>query len=153
MNEITYQREYCDDVDDSWVALFNAHYEEIAWNKSKIPLRPNLKKYASMEANGAMVCYTARQDEKIIGYAVWFITEHPHYQDTKMAMNDIIYIAKEKRGSMTGIKLLEYSENKLKGLGVQTIGLHIKKVFDWGKVAERIGYECVESTYQKWVGD
>ena len=75
-----------------------------------------------------------------------------HYQDTLMAMNDIIYIAKEKRGSMTGIKLLEYSEKELKQFGVQTIGLHIKKVFDWGRVAERIGYECVESTYQKWIG-
>ena len=132
--------------------MFNAHYEEIAWNKDKIPLRPDLKKYAAMEATGMMKCYTAREYGKIIGYAVWFILHHMHYQDTLMAMNDIIYIAKEKRGSMTGIKLLEYSEKELKQFGVQTIGLHIKKVFDWGRVAERIGYECVESTYQKWIG-
>ena len=150
---ITFQQEYCEDVSQDWLDLFNAHYEEIAWNQTRIPLRPDLKKYAAMETAGMLKCYTARDEGKIVGYSVWFILNHMHYQDTVMAMNDIHYLAKDKRGSMVGIELLQYAEEKLKGCGEQTLGLHIKKVFDWGRIAERIGYECTESTYQKWIGE
>jgi GNAT superfamily N-acetyltransferase len=140
-------------LDDSWKEIFQEHYEEIAWNKDKIKLDPDYEKYRLLDSKGMLKVYTAREDGILIGYSVWFLVWHMHYKSTLKAMNDILYLKKEYRGGMLGVRLLQYSEEKLKGLGVHTIGLHIKKSFDWGKMAEKLGFEPIETMYDKWIGD
>jgi len=150
---ITYQEESFYNVDDTWKVLFEKHYQEIAWKKDKIKLNVDYKKYESIFKLGQLKIYTAREDGLIIAYAWWFVITHLHYMDCMKAMNDVLYVDPDKRGGRTGIKLIQFSELELKKLGVHTIGMHIKKSFDWGIVAERLGYEPVETLYEKFVGE
>jgi len=157
---ISYQEEYFDviktpikDVDLMWYDLFKKHYNEIAWNKDLIPLDPDWEKYIKMGELGFIKIYTARENGLLVGYAIWLVAPSMHYKTTKKALNDILYVDPDKRGGRTGINLIKYSEKMLKELGCKTIGMHIKEVFNWGNVAERLGYEKIESLYEKWVGD
>lgn len=150
---ITYQEENADNIGQDWIDLFIKHYEEIAWRKDKIKLNPDLDKYKIICDRGLMKVYTAREDGTLIGYAVWLVAPNLHYKDSIKAMNDILYVDPAKRGGKTGLSLIKFSEMKLKDLGVHSIGLHIKKSFDWGNVAERMGFECTESNYEKYIGD
>lgn len=149
---VTFQEEGFASVDEHFFDLFRQHYEEIAWRKDKIKLNPDMDKYKAMADNGMAKMYTAREDGAIVGYAIWFLVKHLHYKDTLKAMNDILYVAPEKRGGMLGMNLIRYSEQELIKHGVHTVGLHIKKSFDWGYVAERMGFEPVETLYEKYVG-
>lgn len=148
---ITYQEEHSSTVIRDGFELFEKHYQEIAWKKDKIKLNPNYDKYNAAFDKGLMKVYTARQDEKLIGYAVWLVAPHLHYQDTIKAMNDILYVDPDKRGGSVGIQLIKFSEKMLKEIGVNSIALHIKKSFDWGNVAVKMGYECTESNFEKYI--
>jgi GNAT superfamily N-acetyltransferase len=152
VNEITFQEEGFDAVDEHFFDLFQQHYEEIAWRKDKIKLNPDMEKYKLLADQGLAKMYTARENGELIGYAIWFIVRHMHYKNTLKAMNDILYVAPEKRGGMLGVNLIRHCENELIRLGVHTIGMHIKKSLDWGYIAERMGFEPVETLYEKYVG-
>lgn len=132
--------------------LFIKHWEEIAWRKDKISLAPDESIYASMEAKGIFKLYTARKEGKLVGYACWFVSPLLHYKTTLGALNDVIYIDPSCRGK-TGIQLIRFSEVELKKLGVQVLSLHIKECLNWGPLAQRIGFEHTEATWNKWIGD
>ena len=150
---ITYQQESYDDVDEQWFAMFEKHYQEIAWKKDRIKLKPDYEKYKKMHDMGFIKIYTVRDEGQLLGYAIWFVMFNLHYSDTLKAMNDILYIDQAKRHGRLGINLIKYCETELKKLGAHTIGMHIKHSFDWGNMAERLGYEPVETLYEKWIGD
>lgn len=134
--------------------LFEEHYREIAWKTDKIPLEPDYDGYLMMEKADRLRCYTARDAlGQLVGYSIWFLIRgHLHYRGTHYAHNDIVYISPEHRGGI-GIKLLKFSEEQLKDAGIHVLSLHIKTSFNWGPMAERLGYEHTEVGYNKWVGD
>jgi len=133
--------------------LLNAHYKEIAWRQDKIVLEPDFNRYLRIEEAGQLVVHTARTEEGLLkGYAIWLITPHLHYKSVLTAVNDIVYLAPEERGGIGG-PFLTYAEAELKKLKVQLVSLHIKKMLDWSPLAPRLGFENVESTHLKWIGD
>jgi L-amino acid N-acyltransferase YncA len=140
------------DVYAEAIPLLIAHYEEIAWNKDKIQLDPDLERYKMLERQGKLKIYTLRNDEgRLVGYAAWLVLAHLHYKSTLCAANDVIYVAPAARG-IAGTRLLKFSEAELRKLGVQVLGLHIKTVLNWGPLAECLKYERTESNYHKWIG-
>lgn len=149
-----FQEETIDDVlAGEYKALFEKHYHEIAWQPDAIPLKPDYEMYGKLNKLGIVVNYAVREEGKLLGYAVWIVKTHMHYTTTLFAKNDILYIDPDFRGSMLGIRLLQFCEEELKKRGVKVLSLHIKKVFDWGRVVERLGYENVETSYCKLIGD
>lgn len=133
--------------------LVDAHYHEIAWRKDKIPLDPDYEKYAAGAASGAIRIFTARQGGMLVGYAVFIVGPHLHYRQTVWAMNDVLYVTQGRRGYAAGTKLLRHAESALKATGAHVVGLHIKDKADFGPLAKRLGFERVESNWQKWTGD
>lgn len=132
--------------------LLKLHYEEIAWRQDKVPLDVNWSTYQTFDKLSLVLCFTGRVGGKLFAYSAYFLTENPHYQSTKWAKNDVIFVHPEHRGG-AGIKLLKYAEEELVALGVSVISYHVKKCLDWGPLAERLGYEAVEMNYLKWVGE
>lgn len=133
-------------------ALFEAHYREIAWMQDKVPLDPDYGRYEAMARAGVVRIFTARRDGELIGYAVFIVNPHLHYQSTRWAMNDVLYVAPGSRGYRAGSKLLKHVESVLRADGVKVMGLHIKDSLNWGPLARLLGYERVESSWQKWIG-
>jgi len=152
MSNFIIQRESIADMVMEAQPLLSLHYEEIAWRKDKIKLEPDWDQYARMELMGNLIGYSGRVGGKLKGYAVFFVRPHLHYRNTLQAINDIIFIHPSHRKGRSGIAMIQFAEEDLKSIGVQLISYHIKRVLDWGPMAERLGYEEVETSHWKWVG-
>ena len=147
-----FKRETLDTAFNDAIPLLMAHYEEIAWNKDKIPLDINFEAYLKLEKAGILIVFTARQGFDLAGYSVFFVNTSPHYNSTKYAINDVIFVKPEFRGT-TGLKFAKFCEAELKTMSVKVITYHIKDKFDWSPALVRIGYEKMESILSKWIGD
>ena len=127
--------------------LITKHWNEIAHYKD-VPLDPDYDLYLKMQEMGLLRSYSARDtDNKLIGYAVYFVKGHAHYKSTLFAQEDIIYVDPERRGM--GLFLLKYADEELKKIGVKVVTHHIKYSHDWSKAAERLGYEKTDMILMK----
>lgn len=126
------------------------HWEEIAHNKSLIPLDPDWEKYKQLEAAGMLSVTTARDDVgALVGYQVYLITPHLHYRSSMTAMSDILYLAPEHRQGRLGINLMKHAEQELRNRNVQRVMQNVKLSNDWGRILERLGYKAFERIYAK----
>ena len=117
------------------------HYEELALHKDAIPLKPDFERYYSLESKKQLKVFTLRTDEKVlIGYAVFIIGPMLHYKSTICAVNDLLYIKKEYRQGVTGIKFIKYCESKIKEHGAHKITWHIKESNNFFPILKRMGY-------------
>ncbi len=135
---IEYKIERIQDIYDEMLPILKAHYLEIAHYKD-IRFEPNVAEYYKMEDNGICKTYTARENNELIGYAVFFVRNNLHYKSSLQAYQDIIYISKEKRGF--GRYFIKWCDDRLRELGVDVVYHHIKFAHDWSKLLEVMGYE------------
>ena len=151
--DIKYQREDLYKIKDEISNLLQGHWEEIALNKEKIKLNPDWDAYSALYESGKLGIYTARKNNKLIGYFVVIANSNPHYKDHLFAVNDIIYLVPEHRKGFVGIKLIKYAEKDLKNFGVSvfTINTKVHKPFD--SVLERLGFNLIERVYSKYIGE
>lgn len=132
---------------DEIAPLSEAHYKEIA-HYQDIPLNPDLMKYEMLERGGVLRTFTMRTDTgELVGYAIFIVQHNLHYKDSLQAIQDVIFLRKENRG--TGGNLIKYCDNKLRVEGVQVVYQHVKFSHDFGPLLERMGYHLVEKIYGK----
>lgn len=129
--------------------LLDDHWEEIALNKDTIKLNPDWEKYATLDANGLLRVFTARNDGKLIGYFVVILSVSLHYSDHVFAHNDIIFLAKGSRKGMTGVKLIKYAEKHLTQEGVKQLFINTKRHQPFDPILERLKFCEVEKVYAK----
>lgn len=129
--------------------LLDDHWEEIALNKDTIKLNPDWKKYALLDAHNMLRVFTARDDGKLIGYFVVIVETALHYSDHVFAHNDIIFLAKEYRRGMTGVKLIKYAEKCLAQEGVKQLFINTKRHQPFDPILERLKFNEVEKVYAK----
>lgn len=142
-----FSRELIADCLEEAKPLLEDHYEEIAHFKS-IPLDPDYDQYLELEKMGIVRCFVARNNEgAMIGYATFFVRRNIHYKSSLQSVQDIIYINPSYRGQ--GGKFLLWCDEQLKAEGVQVNYHHIKSAHNWGKMAERMGYELIDLIYGK----
>lgn len=149
MSKVTFQRESLTDVLDECSDLIYDHWEDIALDQENIKLDPDWDAYSMAEDSGRLVIVTARDQNELVGYSVYFVTMNMHYRLLMTADSDIFWLAKDRRKGMTGIKLIKASEKILKELGVMRILSKVKIHKDVGKVFERLGYTPIERVYSK----
>mgnify|MGYP003345974306 FL=1 len=68
----------CEDIKE----LIKLHYEEIAVNKDVIPLDPDWDNYKNLCDKNILMIITARDEGRLVGYSIFFITNHLHYKST-----------------------------------------------------------------------
>lgn len=134
------------------MGLWPAHWAEIAADKDKISLDPDLAEYAEMERRGKLHVITARKGGELVGYSVWIVGPLLHYRTVLAAKNDIYWLRPDCRKGFAGVRLFIESEKHLKSLGV-------KKLFSatkvWRLVAQifnRLGWVETERCYCKFIG-
>lgn len=150
--QITFGRETVASVWDEIQPLLRQHYDELTWRKEKFTLDPDRERYLALETAGRLRVYSMRRDGILVGYSCYLVSPALHYKGVLMAVNDVLYVSPEERG-LEPIKFMRWCEKELKNDGVQCITLHIKKSMNWGRLAERMGYEVVETNHLKWIGD
>lgn len=146
---ITYQEEIVTDhLINEIDPLINSHYDEISLFKD-IELDPDYNKYKLLSQISKLKIYTARDDGELIGYAIYMVDYNIHYKKSLQAVQDILYMRPDKRKGRIGIKLIEFSEVKLKSLGVELIHQHIKVDHDFSPVLEKRDYKWAEKILVK----
>jgi len=151
---IIYREERAEDLVDEIKLHIHNHWEEVEQYKDKIKLNPDFNKYIELDNLGMLHVVTARreQDLKLIGYFISVIMPPLHHKDHLFAVSDIIYIAPEYRGKLLGLKLIKYTEKKLKEKGVSVLNITMKTHASFEKILERIDFNKQEITYTKYIG-
>lgn len=134
--------------------LFYGHYFEASADLS-VPLEVNWPLYEQLEQSNLEVCVVARRDSVAVGYAVYFIVPHLHY-DQLVAENDVFYLAPEERRGDMGMRLFRHAEQLLRERGVDEMLARVKKHVkpgrgrsDLGPMFEHLGYRPIETVFRK----
>lgn len=150
---ITYQVEDWADCWQEMSGLWQAHYEEVALNRDKIRLDPDLDAYHTLNANGQLHVVTVRENGALIGYHIAFVRPHIHYRTSLSAYSDVYYVKPEHRKGMVGVKLFIETEKFLKQRGVERLYTGTKMSKDMAAIFERLGWREVERQFSKYIGD
>ena len=130
--------------------LLTKHWEEIAGNKDKIKLCPDVSKYIHLQEAGVLKNICAYKDEKLIGYCVMFVQPHLHYAEDLYAYVDVIYVDKEYRNTSVGIRLIKETEEYARSLNVSVLTYHTKPAHAViEKVLAKLNYKHIENIFGK----
>ena len=128
------------------IPLLQEHYDEIAQFKD-IPLKPDFLRYDAIEKAGALRVYTARDDGRLVGYAIFIVGPHLHYKTSLQAVQDVLFLTEKLRRGLSGLKFIKWCDKMLASDGVQVVCQHVKKARDFGKVLLRLGYRHADTLY------
>lgn len=144
---VSFKRENVKRIWDDLQALLPAHYEELAPYKD-VPLDPDKDFFVKADEAGLIRVFAARENKALVGYAVYFVRQDIHYKSVKLAQQDLLFVAPERRGRF-GIRFIRWCEEQLKGEGVRLVMCHAKVHNDFGAVFERMGYKPVDTIYYR----
>jgi len=128
--------------------LLYDHWQEIARHKDAIKLEPIWELYYELQDRNCLVVVTFRDEDKLVGYIVTFVSRHPHYRSLVIGQNDIIYIDPAYRKGTHAYRLIKFSNEVLKEAGVMKITMHLKIKHDFGSLLQRIGFKPIECIYE-----
>ena len=126
--------------------LFSEHWNEINLYED-IPLDPDFELYKKLDEMKLIRVFTARDDGKLVGYCVYAVASDRQHKNTIQAVQDLLFITKEKRGF--GMDFIKWCDDMLKKEGVEVVYQHSNKDHDFGPVLERIGYKFVCRVYAR----
>lgn len=150
---ITYQVEKWEDYFRDSQQLWEEHYEEIAVQKDKMAMKPDVHLFQTMEAGGSLHILTVREKGKMVGYHITFIRPHAHYADVLCGFVDAYFISPSCRKGMVGVKLFKEAEKTMKARGVKKIFTGTKNSKNMSKIFEYLGWKPTEQLFSKWIGD
>lgn len=135
------------------MGLTHLHWEEIANNKEKINLSPDVLKYVELENSGVLknICVFSDSGE-LVGYIVALVTPHLHYMEDLFGYIDVIYVHPKHRNSSVGLRLIDQMETKLRSMGVSVVTYHVKPAHPAiSRILERKGYGHMETILGKCI--
>ena len=146
----TLQPEKLSELWDELMPLFRLHFAEISANQD-IPLEPDVAAYKTVEDAGNLRLYVARVDGRPVGYAMYFMRHNAHYASSLQAVEDILYLLPEVRGTGLGALLINYADDMLRAEGTQIVYHHAKLAHPalGNLLVKRCGYQAIETIYAK----
>jgi GNAT superfamily N-acetyltransferase len=132
--------------------FFQAHYDELATLKDKMPkVDPDLALFANLEAAGRWHVVTAREAGALVGYFWGVLMPHPHYKYVSMCSADAYYLAPDYRKAQNGILFIQFIEQSLKERGVQLLVMGTKMQRDLGVLYEMLHFTETDRVFRKWL--
>jgi hypothetical protein len=150
---ITYQVETWASYFASCQTLWVEHYDEIAGDKERMPMRPDAALFEQLERAGQLQIVTARDAGIMVGYMLFVVRPHPHYADVLCGFEDAYFMSIGSRRGTAGIKLIRESISVLKRRGVKRVFIHTKKAQDLGRILTFLGLSHSDEIYSGWIGD
>jgi hypothetical protein len=133
--------------------LWREHYDEIAGDKARMPMRPDAARFETLEAAGQLQIVVAREAGRMVGYMLFVVTPHPHYADVLCGFEDAYFLSMPYRKGWTGVRLIRESLRCLQARGVQRWFIHTKKAKDMGRILQFLGGAHADEIYSGWIGD
>jgi len=145
---VTYQTEDPAEFIEALKGVLPEHYDELCVTKD-FPLMPDYEAYGRLHVAGMLRCITVREDNELIGYAIFIVHPHLHYRSCITAFEDIYFLKKEHRKGRVGIRLFQFTEDVLKKEGVHRIIMHTKIHMDNTRLFEYLGYKLTDKLFTK----
>jgi L-amino acid N-acyltransferase YncA len=149
---ITYQIEpwgtYYRDCQQLWIE----HYDEIAVQKDRMEMKPDVASYKALEELGKLQIVVVRDDGRMVGYILSVIRPHLHYANVLCGFEDAYFLSKTHRRGMIGVKLIREAVRHMQAVGVQKVFFMTKAALDMGSIFERLGFDKTDIVYSKWIG-
>ena len=130
--------------------LLERHWDEIALKDAFGPVDIAETAYRALYECGMLHVTTARDEGRLVGYAVYFVMHNFHYKTRRVAESDVFFLLPEYRKGLVGFRLLRESDRALSGM-VDIIVNKVKAAHDCGRLFERMGYHLAEKNYMKVV--
>lgn len=129
--------------------LYNDYYKRTKAGEDVPPLDFLWERYYAIEQMGNYVLFTARRKGKLVGIAMYFLSEHLHHRGWKVAYCDGLSVHLDERGQGVGAKLVAHAEVELAKLGAQRM-IHGERSYnDKTSLFEKIGFRLSEKIYVK----
>lgn len=107
--------------------------------------------YMSMQAQDMTVFVTAREDGKLVGYAMYVITPMLHHCKYLMAVCDALVTWYTHRGQGIGRLLYEVAEKECIDRGANRIVNHHRLCYGAEPIFPKLGFKLIEHVYMKEV--
>lgn len=130
--------------------LLERHWDEIALKDAFGPVDIDENAYRALYECGMLHVTTARDEGRLVGYAVYFVMHNFHYKTRRVAESDVFFLLPEYRKGLAGFRLLREADRALSGM-VDIIVNKMKAAHDCGRLFERMGYHLAEKNYMKVV--
>lgn len=149
---ITFAVEPWAGIKDEIGPLWQRHYDEIAEDKERVPLDPDLDKYGRLAEAGCLHIVAARRGRELVGYAFVIVDTHLHYRRTLFAAFDLYWLDPAFRGGRTALRLFQAVERHLAALGVVKAIANTKLAHDHGRLFRAMGWREAERLFVKSPG-
>lgn len=127
--------------------LWQEHHDELVG--SHVRFLPDFQKYKAVEKNGNLRVFTARINNKLVGYAVFTVLPHHHRIHVIQAENTLFFITKDHRKGLLASKFIRWCEQQLFDKGVSQISMRTKVKASFGILLKRLKYQEEEVVYMK----
>lgn len=133
--------------------LLEEHHAELATYQD-VPLDPDYRLYHAADRDGSLAIYTVRTEaNELVGYAIYFVRGHYHYQSTLWAISDIVLVRREHRNLGVGTGLFEFVERDLAERGVRVVYTIAKLAHpELSMLLEAMGHQRNEVIHAKRLG-
>ncbi len=110
---------------------------------------PQKETYDALEKAGIVKVFTAREAAVLVGYAVFIVSpSHLHYPKTSWAIQDVMYVAPEKRFTFP-LRFMLYQDSSLRDDGVDLVYRHNTLHKDYSRLLLHLGYRAEEVRYYR----
>ena len=129
--------------------LLDLHWAETEPNQDTIKLDPDWAEYFRLSEAGVLKIFTARDNERLVGYCVVMVSQSIHHKDHIFAGTDVVYIHPEFRKSSTGLDLIKFAENYCEENGASIMTLNMKTSHPFDSLMLNMGFDLIERVYHK----
>ena len=118
-----------------------------------MPLQVNWVVYERLADLDRLLCITARDAGRLVGYLVFVISDSLHHAQVQVAEADVMWIRPAYRRGMLAVRMLAMAEQKLRDRGVDLIYAKTSLKLDVGALYRRQGFDPIEIVYRKDLRD
>ena len=144
-----FQLESFSNILDEALPLFKDHHKEIVNYIPNVEFDPDVESYIKLDDADLLKVFTIRESSEgpLIGYCIHHVHNHLHFRNSKQAVQDSIFIAKDHRSKGIGKSFIEWIDEQLKSEGVDAVLHYVSVRCDYSSALEKNGYKKIESTY------
>ena len=101
---------------------------------------PDIGMYERLDAAGALICYAAYCDGRVVGFMIAIASSIPHYRQL-MVSNESLFVAKPYRSTGAGVALIRSMVDHAKGIGAAAFMTTAPLTNGLGKILTRMGFK------------
>jgi GNAT superfamily N-acetyltransferase len=135
-------------IERAW-PLLEAHREELTTNPDLMVLKPDVARYQTLEAAGAMLSLGLFKGDDLVGYSINNLFTHSHYGGLLVCQNELLFLAKAHRRGMAGVRLIAATEEIARERGADIMLWHAKPRTTLDRMLPRMGYRTQDIVYSQ----